>query len=93
LYSAPETKTKIYTNLIDIYSLGIIFLELLIDCKTDFEKFKIIDNVKKNISYLDIAFKNNQIISKQYNIIIEKMICNEKDRLDINKISELLNNI
>ena len=90
IYSAPETKTRIYTNLIDIYSLGIIFLELLIDCKTDFEKFKIIDNVKKNTSYLDIAFKNNQIISDQYNIIIQKMICNEKDRLDINQISELL---
>ena len=88
IYSAPETKTNTYDNLIDIYSLSIILIEMLIDCKTEFEKFKLLENIKKNINILD-----EKLISTKYNDLIKNMICHSSKRYNINKIIEKINNI
>jgi len=91
IYSAPETKTNSYDILIDIYSLGIILIELLLNCQTDYEKFKIFENIKKDSNYLFIAYKNNQMITDKYNYLISKMICKCDIRLNIYEVIKLLN--
>lgn len=93
IYCAPETKTNNYCNLIDVYSLGIILIELLTDCKTQFEKLKLIDSIKKNSSYLKTAFEKKQLITNKYNHIIDQMICEPKNRLSIKEIIGLFDEI
>ena len=91
IYSAPETKSNNYNHLIDVYSLGIVLIELIANCSTQFEKLKLIDSIKKNSSYLDTAFYNKQLITNRYNHIIEGMICESRKRLSINEVIELFN--
>lgn len=88
-YRAPEIDNHYYNNKIDIYSLGIILIELLlIDTKTQFEKFKILkeilDNKIKPIPY---------IITNDYDDLILNTIENNPDmRYDINDVYNLLVN-
>ena len=93
IYCAPETKTNNYNHLIDIYSLGIVFVELLMDYKNQYERLQIFNSIKEDILYLDIAFKYKQIITDKYNNIIKQMICLVNNRLSIDQIIELLNNL
>jgi hypothetical protein len=87
-YRAPEINNYHYNNKIDIYSLGIILIELLlVNTKTQFEKFKmlkeILDNKIKPIPYL---------ITNIYDDLILKTIENNPImRYDINDIYNLLN--
>lgn len=87
-YRAPEIDNHHYNNKIDIYSLGIILIELLlVDTKTQFEKFKllkeILDNKIKPIPH---------IITNEYDDLIINMIENNQDlRYDINDVYNLVN--
>ena len=86
IYRAPELEReyKYYNNKIDVYSLGIIFIEmLLVNYKTQHEKYKyitaIINNRKKPLPYL---------ITNNFDDIIINMICkNHNKRLSINDIT------
>jgi serine/threonine protein kinase len=86
IYRAPELEReyKYYNNKIDVYSLGIIFIEmLLINYNTQHEKYKyitaIINNRKKPLPYL---------ITNNYDDIIINMICkNHNKRISINDIT------
>lgn len=86
IYRAPELEKeyKYYNNKIDVYSLGIIFIEmLLISYNTQHEKYKyitaIINNRKKPLPYL---------ITNNHDDIIINMICkNHNKRIPINDIN------
>ena len=86
IYRAPELEReyKYYNNKIDVYSLGIIFIEmLLVNYKTQHEKYKyitaIINSRKTPIPYL---------ITNDYDDIIISMICkNHNKRIPINDIN------
>jgi hypothetical protein len=75
-YRAPEIDSHNYNNKIDVYSLGIIFIELLLKyCKTQAEKMfcmkEILENKIKPIPYL-ITNKYDEIIMNMINIDVEK---------------------
>jgi serine/threonine protein kinase len=86
IYRAPELEReyKYYNNKIDVYSLGIIFIEmLLVNFNTQYEKYKyitaIINNRKKPLPYL---------ITNDYDEVIINMICkNHNKRISINNIN------
>jgi hypothetical protein len=92
-YRAPEIDTHNYNNKIDVYSLGIILIELLLKhCKTQAEKMmcmkEILENIKENkiesIPYL---------ITNRYDVIIMNMInVNVEERYDIYQINILIHN-
>lgn len=68
IYRAPEINTKKYDSKIDIYSLGIIMIELFINPKTESEKIFLISKFKKS--------KNLNLLEKIKNLEIRKMIFN-----------------
>ena len=68
IYRAPEINTKKYDSKIDIYSLGIIMIELFINPKTESEKIFLISKFKKS--------KNLNLLEKIENLEIRKMIFN-----------------
>ncbi|CAG9855228.1 unnamed protein product [Phyllotreta striolata] len=50
LYMSPEQfYSRIYDYKVDIYSLGLIFFELLVPFQTEMERIKMLSDVKKNI--------------------------------------------
>lgn len=52
VYSSPEQKKgKFYNQKTDIYSLGIVFLQLICQSKSDHEFSKILEQFKKGYSY------------------------------------------
>ncbi len=83
-YRAPEIDSHNYNNKIDVYSLGIILIELLLQyCKTQAEKMmcikEILENIKENkIEYIPYLITNiydellinmlNMDVVKRYNI-------------------------
>ena len=71
IYMAPEIPSKHYNNLIDIYSLGIILLELLLNYSTMHEKFTLIRNIKNNINS-NIPLPN--MLTNKYDSLIKSMI-------------------
>lgn len=88
IYRAPEIDEKNYNNLIDIYSLGIIFIELLLNFNTIHEKYILLKNIK------DTIYKNDfipHLITHQYDDIIKNMISSDyKCRYSASKILELI---
>jgi len=79
-YRAPEIDSHNYNNKIDVYSLGIIFIELLLqNCKTQAERMmhmkEILENIKENkikqIPYL-ITNMYDEIIINMINVDTEK---------------------
>jgi len=75
-YRAPEIDTHVYNNKIDVYSLGIILIELLLkNCKTQAEKMmfikEILENKIKPIPYL-ITNRYDEIIMNMINVDTEK---------------------
>jgi hypothetical protein len=79
-YRAPEIDSHNYNNKIDVYSLGIILIELLLqDCKTQAERMmhmkEILENIKENkikqIPYL-ITNMYDEIIINMINVDTEK---------------------
>ncbi len=79
-YRAPEIDTHIYNNKIDVYSLGIILIELLLKhCKTQAERMmcmkEILENIKENkIEYMPYLITNryDKIIINMINVVVEK---------------------
>lgn len=56
LYMSPEQMNgQIYNYKVDIYSLGIIFFELLTPFSTDMERIVALSNLKKSIFPKDFA--------------------------------------
>lgn len=71
IYQAPEILSGIYNFNVDIYSLGIILLELFIITNTNYEKYKIISNIKNDCSFI----KNcKNITCHLYDDLIIRMI-------------------
>ena len=75
-YRAPEIDTHIYNNKIDVYSLGIILIELLLKyCKTQAEKMMYIKEILEyKIKPLPYLITNNydEIIMNMINLDTEK---------------------
>jgi serine/threonine protein kinase len=57
-YRAPEIDSGEYTQSIDLYSLGVILIEMLLDCKTYFERVTTIKKI--------IETKNLDMINSKY---------------------------
>ena len=76
-YRAPEIDSNNYNNKIDVYSLGIILIELLLqNCKTQLERMmymkEILENKIKPLPYL-ITNKYDEIIINMINIdVVER---------------------
>jgi len=71
-YRAPEIDSGNYDHKIDVYSLGIILFEMLLNCRTFSEKYaslkKIINTNIDNIDNILITNKYNQLILDIINI-------------------------
>jgi serine/threonine protein kinase len=67
-YRAPEIDSGNYGSEIDIYALGIILIEMLLDCKTIFEKNILLTKILKTRSLSSI------LITNKYNDLILQMI-------------------
>ena len=71
-YRAPEIDSGNYDHKIDVYSLGIILFEMLLNCRTFSEKYaslkKIINTNITNIDNILITNKYNQLILDIINI-------------------------
>lgn len=81
LYCAPEIKnTSEYDKSIDIYSVGLILLELSHFFKTKMERLKTIENIK-----------NKKQEPCEYNEIIMPCLDDKKNRPSIKEIRELFN--
>jgi hypothetical protein len=93
IYRAPEIKTGIYDFTIDIYSLGIIILELFVNFTTQSEKIFTISKIIKKDYWLKTNNKlfNNKIIE---NIVMNclSFVPTERSGLDFIKksLGELL---
>jgi serine/threonine protein kinase len=75
-YIAPEISEGMYDNKIDIYSCGIILIELFLNTETMTEKYKLMKNIINNV-------ENNYICDK-YKYLINKMLNkNVNERLNI----------
>jgi|SaaInlStandDraft_6_1057023.scaffolds.fasta_scaffold03455_5 serine/threonine protein kinase len=75
-YLAPEILTGEYDNKIDIYSLGIILIELLLETQTISEKYQIMKNI----------LKQKNFNKHKFNKIIKYMLCDKNKRLNINDL-------
>lgn len=86
LYLSPEQEKKLCNNKSDIYSLGIVFLELMISFNTSSERIEVINNVKSGI-YTNIKLDN------KYIALLKKMLVeNHKERVDISFVKEYICN-
>ncbi|KAJ8923794.1 hypothetical protein NQ315_010376 [Exocentrus adspersus] len=76
LYMSPEQfQSRIYDYKVDIYSLGLIFFELLVPFSTDMERIKTLTDVKKN--------KYPKDFSKKYPnefILLQNMLCQDPNK-------------
>ena len=70
IYASPEIKSGHYGYEVDIYSMGIILLELLLKYSTIHEKMVLISGIKKN----GIGMYSENMLSNKYNNIISFMI-------------------
>ncbi|XP_018578917.1 eukaryotic translation initiation factor 2-alpha kinase [Anoplophora glabripennis] len=76
LYMSPEQfHSRIYDYKVDIYSLGLIFFELLVPFSTDMERIKKLSEVKEN--------KYPKYFSKEYPneyILLQCMLCKDPNK-------------
>ena len=90
IYRAPEIETKKYDFSIDIYSIGIIMIELFINFTTQSEKIILISKLKKSIDSTLLNKITNNEIKK---IIIEMINLNPNKRPELKDILINLTNI
>lgn len=90
LHQAPEIKKNQPNDFSsDIYSLGIIFLEMISNFKTEYEKIKKISQIRSDPTKI-IECQNIKI--HIYDEIIIKMLSNDKNkRPNIKQISDFIN--
>lgn len=85
-YRAPEVETGEYNESIDIYSLGVILLELMLECNTTYERIKTIKTILKNRNFNII----NMLTNKFNDLILELISFNRPTCQDIfKKIADL----
>lgn len=88
LYMAPEYKNnKIITSKLDIYSLAIIYIELIHNFTTHMERIKTIENYKNGFilnDHIDIKYKE---------FIFKLLNPNYNERPDINETIKLFNDL
>ena len=77
-YLAPEITEGYYDNKIDIYSSGIIFIELLLNTKTMSEKYMAIKHILTNF--------DNKYILDEYMKLIKLMLNTKEKRCDIHSL-------
>ncbi|EFC44657.1 predicted protein [Naegleria gruberi] len=88
-YQAPEVFTKSYTPKVDVYSLGIIFVQVLAslpekDYRTNLAKLAIMVNGKLDINSL-INVQSNQWFVKTYQQILARLLT-DKASLQVMKL-------
>ncbi len=90
-YISPEQYSNSYNNLTDVYSLGIIILELFIPFNTYMEKYTFINNLITDINNNSI---NIELLNK-HNIVylLINILCNKDKRFTLNEIKLYLKNI
>ncbi len=90
-YISPEQYSNSYDNLTDVYSLGIIILELFIPFNTYMEKYTFINNLITDINNNSI---NIELLNK-HNIVylLINILCNKDKRFTLNEIKLYLKNI
>lgn len=89
IYRSPEfEKDGIYTEKSDVYSVGIIFFEILQYFSTDMERIKVIDNIKHNKYPSDFIEKYSE-----YQIIIKNMLKNMDERITTQNVFDMIKNI
>lgn len=82
-YKAPEIEYSTYNYKIDIYSIGIILLEMMLNCKTLYEKSITINKIVQT----DSLDQNCPLITTKYNDLILKLIDPNPDRrIELNDI-------
>lgn len=89
IYSAPEIETHKYNSLIDVYSLGIIMIELFINFTTYSEKIFLISQLK-NTSDINLLNKISNVDIKQ--LILDMINSNPIKRPNLKKICDVLMN-
>ena len=84
IYLAPEIKNYLFSFASDIYSVGMILVELLLTpTSTIFEKSRIFDRIKKGVFVKPL----NYLTTNLFDDIIIKTICKEPDkRLKVNDL-------
>lgn len=76
LYMSPEQfKSRVYDNKVDIYSLGLIFFELLVPFSTEMERIKKLTDVKKNNYPPDFPKK----YPDEY-LLLQNMLCDDPSK-------------
>ncbi len=90
-YISPEQYSNSYNNLTDVYSLGIIILELFIPFNTYMEKYTFINNLITDINNNSI---NIELLNK-HNIVylLINILCNKDKSFTLNEIKLYLKNI
>jgi len=90
IYRAPEINTGVYDSKIDIYSLGIIILELFYNFKTQSEKIKILSKIRLDIDNInELKIENKNILD----IIKSILISNPEDRPNINLLRSIIDEL
>jgi serine/threonine protein kinase len=91
-YRAPEVESGNYDESIDLYSLGVILLEMLLQCVTIHHKVMTIRSVLDGTT--DIKSLELVLQTHEYNGLIEKLInLNSNSRLGCDEILLELNRI
>ncbi|CAH1103142.1 unnamed protein product [Psylliodes chrysocephalus] len=76
LYMSPEQfHSRIYDYKVDIYSLGLIFFELLVPFHTEMERNKMLSDVKKNIYPSGFTEK-----FPDEHVILQNMLCKDPNK-------------
>jgi translation initiation factor 2-alpha kinase 4 len=92
IYIAPEIDSGFYNKSIDIYALGITFIELLLNVNTYHQKIPIISQIKKNPLEINNPEISKFFITNIYNDIIIKMIDNNPEkRINIFELENYFN--
>lgn len=99
IYKAPEQNSKnIYNGKVDIFSLGLIYLEMLLKMKTMHEKIRLFSDIKKGKPIKSLIDEKIYNLYNREILFMEKLVnINQSNRLDINEIKsnqefvELLN--
>lgn len=85
-YTAPEVlNNSSYDTKADLYSLGIVFLEIFYETNTNMEKILLINDAKENKLKHDIS---------EFAVIVNGLIkCKPESRFSIENCLEIINNI